>query len=155
MVEFKEELEKWREILSNIDSAIEVWLVLQKMWAKMVSIFMDTDDIRQNLPDATKMFEQVDGDWRDCQSSATANPSVVDCCTKIKIASLNGMFDIISKCESDLTKYLEIKKKFFPRFYFLDSEALLDVLSNGNEPMKVAKYLSAVFISLSNLKFLK
>jgi dynein heavy chain len=56
----------------------------------------------------------------------------VDNCTKAKIATLNGMFDNITKCEVELTKYLEIKKKVFPRFYFLDSEALLDVLSNGN-----------------------
>lgn len=66
VVEFKEELEKWREILSNIDNAVEYWLDLQKMWSRLVNIFMDADDIRQNLPDETKMFEQVDGDWRDC-----------------------------------------------------------------------------------------
>ena len=65
------------------------------------------------------------------------------------------MFDVISKCEAELTKYLEIKKKIFPRFYFLDSEALLDVLSNGTQPVKVEKYLSAIFISLSGLKFIK
>lgn len=45
---------------------------------------------------------------------------------------LKGMEEMVTKCETELTKYLEIKKKFFPRFYFLDSEALLDVLSNGN-----------------------
>jgi dynein heavy chain len=155
VVEFKEELEKWREILSNIDTSIEVWLDLQKMWAKLVNIFMDTDDIRQNLPEETKMFEQLDSDWRDLQSTASGNPSVSDNCTKVKIATLKGMFEIISKCEAELTKYLEIKKKYFPRFYFLDSEALLDVLSNGNQPVKVAKYLSAVFISLSDLEFCK
>ena len=68
---------------------------------------------------------------------------------------LKGMFENVSKCEAELTKYLEIKKKFFPRFYFLDSEALLTVLSNGNQPTKVAKYLGFAFISLSDLKFVK
>ena len=65
------------------------------------------------------------------------------------------MFDSISKCEAELTKYLEIKKKVFPRFYFLAPEALLDILSNGNQPVKVEKYLNAVFNSLSELEFLK
>jgi len=65
------------------------------------------------------------------------------------------MFKNINTCEVELTKYLEIKKKVFPRFYFLDSEALLDVLSNGNQPTKVEKYLNAVFHSLSKLEFLK
>ena len=43
----------------DIDSAIEVWLDLQKMWAKLVNIFMDTDDIRQNLPEETKMIRST------------------------------------------------------------------------------------------------
>lgn len=32
--------------------------------------------------------------------------------------------------------YLEQKKKSFPRFYFVANGALLDILSNGNKPLK-------------------
>ena len=32
--------------------------------------------------------------------------------------------------------YLEQKKKAFPRFYFVANGALLDILSNGNKPLK-------------------
>ena len=37
---------------------------------------------------------------------------------------------------ADRNDYLEQKKKAFPRFYFVANGALLDILSNGNKPLK-------------------
>ena len=38
-------------------------------------------------------------------------------------------------------EYLDTKKKIFPRFYFVSNVALLDILSNGNNPPRVMPYL--------------
>lgn len=86
-------------------------------------------------------------------NSAT-NPSVVDNCTRSKIILISEWYTHIEKCEKALKDYLEVKKKVFPRFYFLPDDTLLDVLSNGKYPLKVAKYLKACFIGLTNLKFI-
>jgi dynein heavy chain len=40
----------------------------------------------------------------------------------------------------------------FPRFYFVSSADLLDILSNGNEPEKVMKHLTKLFDSMAKLK---
>lgn len=51
--------------------------------------------------------------------------------------------DIIQKelilCEKALAEYLETKRLAFPRFYFVSSADLLDVLSNGNAPELVCR----------------
>ena len=65
-------------------------------------------------------------------------PGVIDNCTKNKIMILHDWFAKIEKCEKALYEYLEVKKKVFPRFYFLPNDTLLDVLSNGKFPTKVA-----------------
>lgn len=40
-------------------------------------------------------------------------------------------------CEKALADYMESKRRAFPRFYFVSTADLLDILSNGNNPAKV------------------
>ena len=47
-----------------------------------------------------------------------------------------------------------MKKKKFPRFYFMSSDALLTTLSNGSNPPKIVPFLGDCFDSLSHLDFL-
>lgn len=42
-------------------------------------------------------------------------------------------------CEKALAQYLETKRLKFPRFYFVSSADLLDILSNGNHPRSVVR----------------
>lgn len=48
-----------------------------------------------------------------------------------------------------------MKKKIYPRFYFVSNVALLDMLANGTNPPKIMKYLSDCYDSLANLSFMK
>lgn len=43
-------------------------------------------------------------------------------------------------CEKALAKYLETKRLAFPRFYFVSSADLLDILANGDEADLVIRY---------------
>lgn len=59
----------------------------------------------------------------------------------------------LSLCEKALAEYLETKRLAFPRFYFASSNDLLDILSNGNQPIKVSKHLTKLFDSMAKLHF--
>ena len=60
----------------------------------------------------------------------------------------------MAQCEKALTDYLETKRLLFPRFYFLSSMDLLDILSNGNQPALVAKHLIKLFDSLAKISLM-
>jgi len=65
------------------------------------------------------------------------------------------MFLEIEVCEKSLMDYLEQKKKIFARFYFVANQALLDILSNGNNPEIVDNFLADCFDGLKNLQFIR
>lgn len=45
--------------------------------------------------------------------------------------------DRLAVCEKALAEYLETKRLAFPRFYFVSSADLLNILSQGNQPVEV------------------
>uniref|UniRef100_A0A803VXV6 Dynein axonemal heavy chain 17 n=1 Tax=Ficedula albicollis TaxID=59894 RepID=A0A803VXV6_FICAL len=59
----------------------------------------------------------------------------------------------LSLCEKALAEYLDMKRLAFPRFYFISSADLLDILSNGTNPQLVQRHLPKLFDNLAKLKF--
>lgn len=51
--------------------------------------------------------------------------------------SLMLSFNRLGLCEKALAEYLETKRLAFPRFYFISSADLLDILSKGSRPREV------------------
>ena len=68
---------------------------------------------------------------------------------------LYNFYAEIELCEKALNEYLEQKKKIFARFYFVSNQALLDILSNGNNPEKVDDYIGDCFDGLKCLDFVR
>ncbi len=87
---------------------------------------------------------------------ASEDPGVVVAATyEGREELLNNFFSEIELCEKALNEYLEQKKKIFPRFYFVSNQALLDILSNGNNPEKVDEYIGDCFDGMKGLDFIK
>ena len=61
---------------------------------------------------------------------ATNQPNLFE-----RLEALQGQLTL---CEKALAEYLETKRLAFPRFYFVSSADLLDILSNGNNPPVVS-----------------
>jgi len=70
------------------------------------------------------------------------------------LTELERLQNELAVCEKALADYLETKRLAFPRFYFVSSADLLDILSNGNEPSIVARHLSKLFDAMSKLNFI-
>ena len=117
---------------------------------------MAAEDIRAQLPDDTRRFEQVDGAFKEMMREAREEPGVVVACTwEGREELLKGFLAEIELCQKALSEYLGQKRKIFARFYFVSEQALLDILSNGNNPEKVDEYLGDCFDGLKGLDFIK
>lgn len=141
-------VEDWREKLSRVDAVSNEFLKVQKNWKILYNIFIKSEDIKVQLPEDSKTFQNVDNDYRELMNEVQLNPLVVEACTNERKERLLTMSALIKKCEKALNDYLEQKKKAFPRFYFLSNQSLLTILSNGQNAPKVCEYLGDCFDGL-------
>lgn len=149
-----EEVSAWQKKLSIADQVTTVWFEVQRTWMHLESIFMSSEDIRKQLPVDADRFNRIDDEFKKKTSELSKTPNVVEATNKEGLAPA---LDILQKelvlCEKALAEYLETKRLAFPRFYFVSSSDLLDILSNGNQPQVVARHLTKLFDSMAKLKF--
>jgi dynein heavy chain len=151
---FRDRVTTWQKCLGNVESTLKEWLNVSKSWAALESIFLGSADIRAQLPDDTKRFEGIDQEFKDLMKDAVETPNVVEACNKDgREEALKGMSKNLELCQKSLNEYLDMKKKIFPRFYFVSNVALLDILSNGNNPPKIMPYAGDCYDSIKTLSF--
>ncbi len=153
---FKERVIYWQTLLRKVDDTLRMWMIVSKSWAGLESIFLASADIRSQLPEDTKRFEGIDSDFKELMKDAISETNCVNVCSvEGRYDSLKGMRERLELCQKSLNEYLDIKKKIFPRFYFVSSVALLDMLANGTNPPKIMPYLGDCYDALANLSFVK
>lgn len=145
---------EWQIRLSNVDQVVRSWFEVQRKWSYLESIFIGSEDIRIQLPEDTARFEVIDGEFKVLLKRIVAASSVLAACAPPGLANnLERLLDELAQCERALNNYLESKRLAFPRFYFISSADLLDILSNGNQPELVCKHLMKLYDSLAKLVF--
>ncbi|XP_015596133.2 dynein beta chain, ciliary [Cephus cinctus] len=151
---FLEEVSAWQKKLSIADQVTTVWFEVQRTWMHLESIFMSSEDIRRQLPVDSERFDRIDGEFKKMMEDMAKTPNVIQATNREGLgAALDQLQKELVLCEKALAEYLETKRLAFPRFYFVSSSDLLDVLSNGNQPEVVAKHLIKLFDSMAKLKF--
>ncbi|KAM6049902.1 dynein axonemal heavy chain 17 [Theristicus caerulescens] len=151
---FLQEVSGWQQKLSTTDSVISIWFEVQRTWSHLESIFIGSEDIRSQLPEDSKYFDAIDQDFKKLMADAVKTPNVIEATNKPGLYDkLEELQKRLALCEKALAEYLETKRLAFPRFYFVSSADLLDILSNGNEPAEVSRHLPKLFDSLAKLKF--
>ncbi|NXH39972.1 DYH17 protein, partial [Dicaeum eximium] len=151
---FLQRAQDWQQKLSTTDTVLNTWFEVQRKWSHLETIFIASEDTRSQLPEESKKFDTIDEDFRDLMADAVKTPNVIECTNKPGLhTKLEALQDRLAVCEKALAEYLETKRLAFPRFYFVSSADLLDILSKGTEPLEVSRHLTKLFDSLAKVKF--
>ena len=151
---FHEEVEFWQNRLFNADQVLSGLTEVQRTWGHLEPIFIATEDIRKNLPEDSARFDAIDTDFKKLLVKVSTTQNVIEATNQPGLVpDLERLQNELSICEKALADYLETKRLAFPRFYFVSSVDLLDILSNGNEPSFVARHLTKLFDATARLEF--
>ena len=132
--------------LKYAQSFLDELISCQRTWMYLEPIFSSEDIIRQ-LPTEARRFQGVDALWRKTLADCATDPNFwtqADPDKKLeeKFKKANEKLEEITK---GLNDYLEMKRLYFPRFFFLSNDELLEILSQTKEPRAVQPHLGKCF----------
>ena len=88
-------------------------------------IFIGSDDIKAQLPEAAKAFDRVDQLFKKIMTMTAKNSNVVGAClVENRLEDLRQLSSSLDKCQKSLSDYLESKRNAFARFFFMSGTSL-------------------------------
>ncbi|XP_055691880.1 dynein axonemal heavy chain 3 [Lutzomyia longipalpis] len=148
-----EKATNWEDKLISMQDILDIWLKVQSTWMYLEPIF-NSEDIMRQMPQEGRNFKAVDRILRKIMKHTEAERRVIQATDYPKMLEiLQKAFVDLEGIQKGLNMYLEKKRQYFSRFYFLSNDELLEILSETKDPLRVQPHLKKCFDGIHSLQF--
>lgn len=146
-------IKRWEKNLSVVSEVFDAWMVLQRKWMYLESIFLDSEDISMQLPEQAKQFGRCHKNYVKIMQTTQASPQVISsCCQEGRLEEFKGLTSEFDRIQKSLTDYLDTKRSAFPRFYLISDDELLSILGTS-DAQAVQPHMLKLFDNCKTLEF--
>jgi len=150
--QFETEVVTWQNHLATVSEVVEILQAIQRTWAYLEELFIGSEEVKRELPEDAERFVGIDRTVKEVLKECGTVPNLVKRCNKEGLIKLlEDTQHLLELCEKSLFDFMEAKRKAFPRFYFVSTKDLLDILSNGNRPDKVMEHIPKIFQAINRM----
>lgn len=150
---YETEVKNFYEKLTRINSTIDEWGKVQSQWLYLLPIFSSKDIVSQ-MPEEGTLFKEVNDTVKRYMDVVVRDPRVME--TAGAAGVLEAMIhciELLEQINDGVVNYLERKRLFFPRFFFLSNDEMLEILSETKDPLRVQPHLKKCFEAINKLNF--
>lgn len=152
---FEDKCVYWQKSLAGIAEVYQILSEVQRSWSFLENLFIHSEEVKKELPKESEKFVGIDREVKSILADGKRMIKPLEFCNQDNIMSrLEEVQKLLSVCEKALNDFMDGKRRAFPRFYFVSTTDLLDILSNGNNPTKVMTHMPKIFQAINTL-FLK
>jgi dynein heavy chain len=149
---FKQGAIEWQKSLGAVSDIVLLLVELQRTWSYLEPLFIGSEEVKKELPEDAKRFQEVDSQVRNFLQKSWKTQNVKAVCSQGGLLDkLTAISEKQEKCRKSLSEFLDGKRRQFPRFYFMSEADLLDVLSNSSQPVKVLKQIDKILLATKEL----
>ena len=149
---FEDQCIYWQKHLAGVSEVVQLLQEVQRLWSFLENLFIHSEEVKKELPKDTERFVGIDQEVKAILAEGNKVMNFIKFCNQDGILHrLEEVEKQLGICEKALMEFMEGKRRAFPRFYFVSTNDLLDILSNGNSPHKVMKHMSKIFQAINTL----